>query len=467
MEHLIKNLAESLGQWAYLLVALMAMAETAAFLGFIAPGEFAVIFGGVLAGEGTLSIYLLIGIVWAAAVAGDSIGFMIGRRYGRAFALNHGPKVRLTEERIHKVEAYFDRHGGKTIIAGRWVGFVRPLMPFTAGTSGMPYRRFIPYDVVSAGLWTTTFCVLGYLFYRSFTQITSIASKGALAFGIALALLIGGYQAIKHLRRPDERQRFAAWMEQKPVLRQLLRFVIRPVGQLLTPPLRFTRARLQPGTLGIEFTTLVAVAAVSIYVIVLQISMIQNGDPLIAGDHWAWQLAHDINSSALTTLLHAVTFLGTWWVVLIATLAVCTYLLLRERIAGAITLAAGYFATEITVHVMKAAVDRTRPPDSLVDTSGAAYPSGHAAMAVTYLAIGVLLAREGPPARRVALVLGGLAMTALIGLSRVYLRAHWLSDVGGGWAVGLAVFSICGCIALVVQYVRFSLGGAPAADAPR
>ena len=96
MEHLIKSLAESLGQWAYLLVALMAMAETAAFLGFIAPGEFAVIFGGVLAGEGTLSIYLLIGLVWAAAVAGDSIGFVIGRRYGRAFAIKHGPRVRLT-----------------------------------------------------------------------------------------------------------------------------------------------------------------------------------------------------------------------------------------------------------------------------------------------------------------------------------------------------------------------------------
>src|SRR5438105_9301533 len=173
IQHLIEDLAKSLGQWAYLLVGGMAMAETAAFLGFIAPGEFAIIFGGVLAGEGALSIYLLVGIVWAAAVAGDSIGFMIGRRYGRAFAIRHGPKVRLTEERIRKVEAYFARHGGKTIILGRWVGFVRPLMPFTAGTSVMPYRRFLPYDVVSAGLWTTTFCVLGYIFWKSFTQITS------------------------------------------------------------------------------------------------------------------------------------------------------------------------------------------------------------------------------------------------------------------------------------------------------
>src|SRR5919198_1279888 len=125
LENLIQDIGNAIGQWAYLLVAVLALAETAAFLGFIAPGEFAVIFGGVLAGEGTLSIELLIGIVWAAAVTGDTIGFLIGRRYGRAFALKHGPKVRLTNERLAKVEGYFARHGGKTIFLGRWIGFVR------------------------------------------------------------------------------------------------------------------------------------------------------------------------------------------------------------------------------------------------------------------------------------------------------------------------------------------------------
>ena len=180
LEHLIEDLAKGLGMWAYVLVGGLALAETAAFLGFIAPGEFAVILGGVLAGEGELSIELLIGIVWACAVAGDSIGYMIGHRFGRGFALKYGPRVRLTEDRLKRVEEYFAKHGGKTIILGRWLGFVRPLMPFTAGSSGMPYRRFLPYDVVSAGVWTATFCLLGYFFWHSFTTITSIASRGAL-----------------------------------------------------------------------------------------------------------------------------------------------------------------------------------------------------------------------------------------------------------------------------------------------
>ena len=151
---------------------------------------------------------------------------------------------------------------------------------------------------------------------------------------------------------------------------------------------------------------------------------------------------------------------------LVAVVGAAGFLLARRRVAETIALASGFVLTEITFHVLKASVDRVRPPDSLVDTSGSAYPSGHAAMAVTYLAIAFVLARSGPATRRIAIVLTGLVLGVLIGLSRVVLRAHWLSDVGGGWATGLAVFSICGCIALFVQYVRHNLGDAPAQEPP-
>jgi membrane protein DedA with SNARE-associated domain/membrane-associated phospholipid phosphatase len=474
IENLIQDLAKSLGQWAYLLVAFMAMAETAAFLGFIAPGEFAIIFGGVLAGEGTLSIELLIGIVWAAAVAGDSIGFMIGRRFGRGFAIKYGHRVRLSEERLRKVEDYFGRHGGKTIILGRWIGLVRPLMPFTAGTSGMPYRRFLPYDVLSAGAWSATFCVLGYIFWQSFSQITSIASKGALAFGVAIVLIVGTYQGVKRLRRPEDRRRFAGWVDrqaEKPLLRplaavarQLWRLVLRPAWRLIGPPLRFAAARLSPGELGIELTTLLAVAAVSVYLIVLQVNLVESGDTLVPGDHGALQVARDIQSGTLTAIAKALSFLGTLAVVLVAVLATSAWLLSQRRTWEAAALVGSVILTTIAFHLLKAAVDRPRPGGGLVDTSGSAYPSGHAALSVTYLAIAVLLARAGPPVRRFAVLLTGLALTGLIGLSRVYLRVHWLSDVGGGWALGLAVFSICGAVALVIHYLHESVGESQAVD---
>src|SRR5947208_4201635 len=122
-ESIVKHLADALGKWTYALVGGMAFLETGAFVGFVAPGEFTVILGGVLAGEGEISIIPLIGLVWACAIAGDSLSFLIGRRVGRQFMLRYGPRVRITHERFHQVEDYFGRHGGKTIVIGRFIGF--------------------------------------------------------------------------------------------------------------------------------------------------------------------------------------------------------------------------------------------------------------------------------------------------------------------------------------------------------
>ena len=470
IERVIEDLASGLGEWAYLLVAFMAMAETAAFLGFVAPGEFTIIFGGVLAGEGTLSIQLLIGIAWASCVVGDSIGFYLGHRLGRRFALDHGPKVRLTEERFLKVEDFFRRHGGKTIFIGRWLGLVRPLMPFTAGASGMSYGRFLPYDVLGAGLWATTWCLVGYVFWRSFEQVASTAGRGTLAFAVLLALVVGGYQAVKRLRHPEQRRAFAQWLDrqtQRPLLRPLgwlgrviaaavrplWRYVLRPVWVLVAPPLRFVAGRLTPGELGIELTTLLAIAGVSIYTVILQINLLQT-NALLFGDSTALDIARNIELGILTTLGKVLGVIGRLWFVVLVTAAACAYLLSRRRAAEAIALSAGLAVTQITTQVIKGAVDRPRPGDGLAHADGFAYPSGHASIAVTYLAIAVILSRTVPAAWRVGLVIAGTVLAVAIGLSRAYLRVHYITDVVGGWSVGLAAFSLCGAVALVVEYLR-------------
>jgi membrane protein DedA with SNARE-associated domain/membrane-associated phospholipid phosphatase len=474
IENLIEDLAHSLGDWAYLLIALIALSETAAFLGFIAPGEFTVILGGVLAGEGSLSIQLLIGIVWAAAVAGDSIGFYLGRHYGRSFALRFGPKVRLSEERLMQVEAYFRRHGGKTIFFGRWVGFVRPLMPFTAGTSGMPYSRFLPYDVLSAGSWSATLCLLGYVFWRNFSTLTSIAGKGALGLGIVVALVVAVVVAFRRLRRPAERERLAAFMRRlerrravrplafvlralwRLVLRPLWRYLFAPVWRILWPFLRFLGHRLTPGELGIEFTTLVAIAAVSAYVFVLYTHLVETGHAFgTPGDDVAGDIARDINTAVLTTLAKVVTLAGTWPVATAVLLGAGFFLIMRAEIAETVVLAIGFGTVQAGVQITKAAVDRPRPVDPLVDVGGSSFPSGHAATAVLYVALALAVARLiNRATTRVAVVVVACALAVLIGLSRVYLRVHYMSDVTSGWAFGLAIFSIFGAIAMVVSYLR-------------
>ena len=147
-EKLIVDLGTSLGSWTYLLVGAMAFAETGAFLGFVAPGEVTVIVGGVVAGQGQIDVVALIGLVWACCVAGDMTSFYLGRRLGRGFLEHHGRRVQITPERLDKVEDFFKRRGGLTILVGRFIGFVRPLAPFLAGSTNMPFRRFAAFDVL-------------------------------------------------------------------------------------------------------------------------------------------------------------------------------------------------------------------------------------------------------------------------------------------------------------------------------
>jgi undecaprenyl-diphosphatase len=114
----------------------------------------------------------------------------------------------------------------------------------------------------------------------------------------------------------------------------------------------------------------------------------------------------------------------------------------------------------------KAAIDRPRPANPLVDTLGSAYPSGHAAYATAYVAMGVIASRVfGGIVSRTALVLAGVVIAAAIGGTRIYLRAHYLSDVIGGYGLGLAIFAGCAAIALVAGFIRQNANAA--AGSPR
>jgi len=109
----------------------------------------------------------------------------------------------------------------------------------------------------------------------------------------------------------------------------------------------------------------------------------------------------------------------------------------------------------VGVHLTKAGIDRPRPPHPLDNTNGSSFPSGHAAYATTHVAMAVIAARLLPGfASRAALVLAAIVAAAVVGLTRVYLRAHYWSDVVGGWALGAGVFGLVAALALLVSYIR-------------
>jgi membrane protein DedA with SNARE-associated domain len=458
----ITDVAQALGAWTYALVGVMAYLETAAFVGLVAPGETVVLAGGVIAGQGEIELIPLIGLVWICAILGDTTSFYIGRRLGRRFLERHGPKVKITHERLEQVEGYFQRHGGKTILIGRFIGLVRALAPFVAGSSGLPYRRFIPYSIVGTGLWSTLFCLLGYLFWRSFDRVADIVGHAIFGFGLTVAVIVGIVVAYRR------RREIRAWLlrhEGHPLLRPLFvvwrpfhRRVVRPAVAAVAPPVRFLWDRLTPGGLGLELTTALAVGGVGLYVFVLYV-VILAGDPGPTPlDEELLDLGDNIHSSLTTDIAKALSDLGAFPTCAALVVVTGVALAVSRRPAELVALVLGFALIYVAVHLTKAGIDRPRPPRPLTDTSGSSFPSGHAAYATAWVAAALLFTRRLGLVRGAALVVGAILLVAAIGLARIELRTHYWSDIAGGWGIGFGIFGVLAVITLIVEYMRHNGG---------
>jgi undecaprenyl-diphosphatase len=219
-------------------------------------------------------------------------------------------------------------------------------------------------------------------------------------------------------------------------------------------PARFLWNRLTPGGLGLELTTLLALAGVGGF------SFALLGDelgehPLLPLDREALRAALRMHTGAGETVALAVTALGSFPAVAVAVLATMSWAAARQRAGDAAVLLAGALLTWALVRAAKLAWERPRPAEALYDAAGFAYPSGHAAQAITWVACAVVLARGGlriGPGS--AAVVAAILLAAAIAFTRVYLRVHYLSDVLGGLGLGTAIFAAVAILAVVVGFVR-------------
>ncbi len=414
-QKVLHDLSTSLGAATYPLAFAAAFLETGAFVGLILPGETAVILSGAVAGQGATSIAVTIVVVWIGAFAGDSTSFWIGRKLGRGFALRHGPKLRITEARLETVEGYFERYGGRTIIIGRFIGLVRALAPFVAGTSGWRYREYAPYGVIGTALWAAAFCLVGYFASQHIDDAVRIAGRLTFAFGAVVFGAVVTYALVRYTRRADEE----------------------------------ARRRLRTGGVTAAFAVGLAVLVTG--------AIIVSGDPGPTSlDNSAFTAVSDIRTAWLTDIAKVITALGSGWVVVPLALIFAAVLARRGRWTDVVVLLVGVALTFVAVNTLKFVIDRPRPPDAVIDAFGSAYPSGHAAHATVYPFIAlVAVAVWRPRVKWATAAIGvGLALALLIGLTRVYLHAHYLTDVLGGWGLGAAAFAGCALAALAVARMR-------------
>jgi membrane protein DedA with SNARE-associated domain len=188
----LAGLAPLLDRYGYAAVAALVTLES---VGVPVPGETVLIAAAVYAASGQLNIVVVALVAVAAAVVGDNIGYAIGRFCGRVFALRYGRYVLLSEHRLSSAERFFDRYGGAVVTVARFVEGLRQLNGLIAGTTGMPWRRFLAFNALGAGLWVGAWTSLGDLVGSHLAAIYQhIARSEVLVLGalcVVLAALFG------------------------------------------------------------------------------------------------------------------------------------------------------------------------------------------------------------------------------------------------------------------------------------
>jgi undecaprenyl-diphosphatase len=179
-------------------VFLMAAGETALFLGLIVPGELAVVLGGVLASQGRVPLGGILAAAVLGPIVGDSIGYFIGRRYGRRFF------ARRRRKGWAKARLWLRRRGPQAVFVGRFAAFLRSIIPAAAGVARVPYRRFLPWSVAAGIVWGAGSALLGYLVGRNFETLARWVGHLSLAL---LALVIAGAGWFLLRRRLKSRRR--------------------------------------------------------------------------------------------------------------------------------------------------------------------------------------------------------------------------------------------------------------------
>jgi undecaprenyl-diphosphatase len=306
----------------------------------------------------------------------------------------------------------------------------------------MELRKFLPYDVLGAGLWSALFCLLGYLFWRSLSRVEAYIGRGAAAFTGLVVVGLAIWLAIRYRRDEEFRAKVRDRLDRSPVYRRV------------NGPLGFVAAH---ATLELELATLLSLAAVGVYVFFGLASLIGPGS--LALDQDAFDMLDSLYTGTLGAIVRVVTNVGSLPVTSLAVILTAAWATRRGRGLEGAALVVAQLLTFIAVHVAKDAAARPRPPHPHSHTTGFAYPSGHSAYAVALVACAVVLARGGHRwATRFALVGVAIGLAVGVAASRVYLRAHYLSDVVGGLALGAAIYALVGVVALGIGVVRNTEG---------
>ncbi|MDT7549355.1 MAG: rane-associated protein [Actinomycetota bacterium] len=181
----------------YVAVFAFPFLEASIFLGFVIPGETALVLGGVLASQGRVNVIAVIAVAVVGAIAGDAVGYFVGRRFGPGLQSSRLGQI-VGDSRWQASERFLNRRGGPAVFVGRFTALLRALVPSAAGMAKLPYKTFAIWNALGGTTWAVGFVLAGYLAGESYRKVESYLGRGAL---VLTALVVLALIAVHFLRK--------------------------------------------------------------------------------------------------------------------------------------------------------------------------------------------------------------------------------------------------------------------------
>ena len=426
--HLQELIACFSGHSSFALAAVFAAAalEALALIGTVIPGSSVVFVGGVLVGLNVLDPWWTILASMAGAVLGDGLSYWLGHHYQERLLTvwplrNYRPLFDLGR-------AYFAANGGKSVFFGRFLTPVRAIVPVIAGMSGMPPALFYWMNLASALAWSVAHILPGILFGASLQVAGAVSSRLVVVLLVFAALSWLVFSSLRLLLRHGSY--YLGWLRERIVsaARRRRGVAANLLGALFDPA--------QPESGSLLTAALLLMAGGSLFLGIVQ--NVFSDDPLARFDSSVLALLQGIRTPSLDQMMMTITGLGGPLCTLALVGTSSLYLAYRRywKTLGYWWAAAGF--AEALVWVLKLTLGRARAHNTYAGAAQFSFPSGHAIFSVVIYGFLAFLLTNGKSLRvKSAVTAVAAALIMLISFSRLYLGAHWLSDVLGSLSLGL------------------------------
>ncbi len=384
--HLLPTLG-SFGVWGYWLILLISLIEALVVVGSFVPGGLFVIFAGVLVSKGVYDLGDMIIFASIGAILGDIASYYLGTK---GIHLFKNENRFLKDDHLASGKVFFKKHGNKSILIGRFLGPLRSIVPFVAGLTGMNKRTFLFWNVIGGVAWAVSHILIGFFFGGSLGFIHQWSLLVTIFVLGLLAILAMVWVFVKHSEF-------------------VLRFW-RPLTILLSGFLVYQMAN---------------------------VVFLGESVPLI--DRNVRNLFLLVRDDELILFFKFVTILGNWQFIIPTAVILSIWFFYKKHLRRYIaTLWVTIISAEIITFALKLFVARPRPLDGLLTENDFSFPSGHATIAMAFFGVLIYVVSTNIESFRGRQVFIFIAVTLilLIGLSRLYLGVHYLSDILTGYLVG-------------------------------